>query len=172
MIRISSVFRFLRCFLMLAPLMPALLSACLKSPSAPAVQEPAFITLSSYSIVLTAIGQRVLINTTVLDQDSRVISDETIFFKTGAGTFDRQGSANRILQRDGWPRLDEPEGLDQLAYLIELHLDHNALSGVIPADLGLVNSLERLSLEDNDLTGSIPVELGQPSNLGILNWHS
>ena len=60
----------------------AISAACLKSPSEPAVQEPASITLSSYSIVLTAIGQRFLINATVLDQDSRVISDATIFFRS------------------------------------------------------------------------------------------
>ena len=62
--------------------MLAMLSSCLKSPSEPAVQEPASITLSSYSIVLTSIGQRVLINATVLDQDSRVILDATIFFRS------------------------------------------------------------------------------------------
>ena len=67
---------------MLPLVMLAMLSGCLKSPSEPAIQEPATITLSSYSIVLTSIGQRVLINATVLDQDSRVIADATIFFRS------------------------------------------------------------------------------------------
>ena len=75
--------RHLRFYTMLALVLLAMLSSCLKSPTEPAVQEPASITLSSYSLVLTSIGQRVLINATVLDQDSRVISDATIFFKTG-----------------------------------------------------------------------------------------
>ena len=70
-------------FLSFIPLLIlAISAACLKSPSEPAVQEPASITLSSYSLVLTSIGQRVLINATVLDQDSRVISDATIFFRS------------------------------------------------------------------------------------------
>ena len=71
-------------FLSFIPLLIlAISAACLKSPSEPAIQEPASITLSSYSIVLTSIGQRVLINATVLDQDSRVIADATIFFRSG-----------------------------------------------------------------------------------------
>ena len=70
-------------FLSFIPLLIlAISAACLKSPSEPAVQEPASITLSSYSLVLTSIGQRVLINATVLDQDSRVIADATIFFRS------------------------------------------------------------------------------------------
>ena len=75
----------MRCFPLLAlvaAVMLSMLSSCLKSPSEPATQEPSSITLSSYSIVLTAIGQRVLINATVLDQDSRVIQDATIFFRS------------------------------------------------------------------------------------------
>ena len=67
---------------MLSLVMLAMLTSCLKSPSEPAIQEPASITLSSYSLVLTSIGQRVLINATVLDQDSRVIADATIFFRS------------------------------------------------------------------------------------------
>ena len=63
-----------------------ILSACIKSPSKPTVQEPSSITLSSSTIVLTAIGQRILISATVLDQDSRVISDATIFFRSGNET--------------------------------------------------------------------------------------
>ena len=61
----------------------ALTTACIKSPSEPAIQEPASITLSSYSLVLTSIGQRVLINATVLDQDSKMIANAPIFFRSG-----------------------------------------------------------------------------------------
>ena len=63
--------------------MLSMLSSCIKSPSEPAVQEPSSITLSSSRIVLTSIGQRVLLTATVLDQDSRVIQDATIFFRSG-----------------------------------------------------------------------------------------
>ena len=61
----------------------ALTTACIKSPSEPAIQEPASITLSSYSLVLTSIGQRVLINATVLDKDSKMIANAPIFFRSG-----------------------------------------------------------------------------------------
>ena len=63
--------------------MLSMLSSCIKSPSEPAVQEPSSITLSSSRIVLTSIGQRVLLTATVLDQDSRVIQDATVFFRSG-----------------------------------------------------------------------------------------
>ena len=61
----------------------AILTSCIKSPSEPAVQEPSSITLSSSTIVLTAIGQRIRIAATVLDQDSKVIADATVFFRSG-----------------------------------------------------------------------------------------
>ena len=47
------------------------------------MQEPSSITLSSSTIVLTAIGQRIRIAATVLDQDSKVIADATVFFRSG-----------------------------------------------------------------------------------------
>ena len=76
-------FHRLRCFLALPLVMLVLLTSCIKSPSEPAVQEPSSITLSSSRIVLTSIGQRVLLTATVLDQDSRVIQDATVFFRSG-----------------------------------------------------------------------------------------
>ena len=59
-------------------------TACLKSPSAPASQEPATITLSSYSVVLTSIGQRIRIDATVLAQDGKVFTDATIFWRSSS----------------------------------------------------------------------------------------
>ena len=73
---ISHWFRLLRFCLVLILTMSA---ACIKSPSEPATQEPATITLSSYTVVLTSIGQRIRIDATVLDEDSREIADATIF---------------------------------------------------------------------------------------------
>ena len=61
----------------------ALLSSCLKSPSEPVTQEPATINLSTYSVALTAISQRIRIDATVLDQNGRVVTDATIFFRSG-----------------------------------------------------------------------------------------
>ena len=78
---ISHWFRLLRFFLVL---ILAMSTACIKSPSEPATLEPSTITLSSYTVVLTSIGQRIRIDATVLDQDSRVISDATIFWRSGS----------------------------------------------------------------------------------------
>ena len=79
MIMISPWFRLLRFFLVLILAMSA---ACLKSPSAPPVQVPTIITLSSNSVLLTAIGQQVRIDATVLDQNSEVIGNATIFWRS------------------------------------------------------------------------------------------
>ena len=74
---------FLRCFLALLLVIPVMLSSCLKSPSEPVTQVPATITLSTNTIVLTAIGQRIRIDSTVLDQDSKMIANAPIFFRSG-----------------------------------------------------------------------------------------
>ena len=55
---------------------------CIKNPTAPPVQEPKTITLSTNRVVLTAVGDRVQITATVLDQDSKVISDATIYWRS------------------------------------------------------------------------------------------
>jgi len=47
-------------------------------------------------------------------------------------------------------------------------LDHNRLSGTIPASLGSLNSLSYLHLDDNDLTGTIPASLGSSTSLRYL----
>ncbi len=46
------------------------------------MQEPATINLSSYKLVLTSSGQSVRIIATVLDQDSKVITDATITWRS------------------------------------------------------------------------------------------
>ena len=79
LIMIPHWFRLFRFFLVL---ILALTTACIKSPSEPATQEPATITLSSYTVVLTSIGQRIRIDATVLDQDGKVITDATIFWRS------------------------------------------------------------------------------------------
>ena len=79
---ISPRFHFLRCFLVLILSILAMLSACIKSPSAPPTQIPSVITLSSVKVVITSIGQWVLITATVLDKDSKVITNATIHWKS------------------------------------------------------------------------------------------
>ena len=70
-----------RCFLMLV-LALVLSAGCLTNPSGPPVQEPTTIKLSTYRIVFTAINQHVRIDATVLDQDSRVIADATVNWRS------------------------------------------------------------------------------------------
>ena len=50
-----------------------------------------------------------------------------------------------------------------------LDVDHNGLSGKIPAELSNLANLEWLDLGYNDLTGEIPPELGDLTNLRILD---
>ena len=52
-----------------------------------------------------------------------------------------------------------------LSNLQSLVLDHNGLSGEIPAELGSLSNLKVLYLHSNDLSGEIPAELGSLSNL-------
>ncbi len=68
--------------LSLALLILALLSSCLTNPSGPPAQEPTTITLSTYRIVFTAVNDHVRIDATVLDQDSRVIADATLHWRS------------------------------------------------------------------------------------------
>ena len=58
-----------------------------------------------------------------------------------------------------------PAELGQLTRLRSLALDHNQLTGEIPAELGQLAQLRNLFLANNQLTGEIPLELGQLSNL-------
>ncbi|MYH19120.1 MAG: Ig domain-containing protein, partial [Gemmatimonadetes bacterium] len=73
--------RFLPLFAGLA-LTLSLQPACLTNPSGPPTQEPTTITLSTYRIVFTAVNDHVRIDATVLDQDSRVISDATVNWRS------------------------------------------------------------------------------------------
>ena len=49
-------------------------------------------------------------------------------------------------------------------------LDHNQLTGKIPAELGQLSQLRNLFLANNQLTGKIPAELGQLSNLELFSF--
>ena len=79
--RIAPVCRFLTVFVGLA-LTLFLQLACLTNPSGPPTQEPTTITLSTYRIVFTAVNDHVRIDATVLDQDSRVIADATVNWRS------------------------------------------------------------------------------------------
>ncbi|OAY43746.1 receptor like protein 27 [Manihot esculenta] len=62
-----------------------------------------------------------------------------------------------------------PENLGQLNSLIVLNLSHNALVGQIPSALGNISHLESLDLSDNKLTGEIPQQLADLTFLSVLN---
>ena len=66
--------------------------------------------------------------------------------------------------------LDEWEGVrtNDDGRVTSLYLDHNDLSGEIPAELGSLSNLRNLWLNHNDLSGEIPAELGSLSNLTML----
>jgi Leucine-rich repeat (LRR) protein len=51
--------------------------------------------------------------------------------------------------------------------LRELNLCHNALTGSIPSQIGLLTSLWQLSLNNNALTGSIPFQIGLLTSLHV-----
>ena len=51
-------------------------------PTKPATLEPSTIILSPDTAVLSSIGQRIRIDATVLDQDSRMIADATVFWRS------------------------------------------------------------------------------------------
>ena len=55
--------------------------------------------------------------------------------------------------------------LDELAFLEELYLGSNQLSGSIPPELGQLTSLGSLGLSENQFSGSIPDDLGQPGRV-------
>ncbi|MYA77715.1 MAG: hypothetical protein F4Y17_09150, partial [Gemmatimonadetes bacterium] len=79
--RFAPGFHFLSLFLGLA-LTLFLQPACLTNPSGPPTQEPTTITLSTYRIVFTAVNDHVRIDATVLDQDSRVIADASVNWRS------------------------------------------------------------------------------------------
>ncbi len=77
---ISHRFQLSRCVFVLVL---AMLSGCGKSPSEPATQGQFTINLSSSTIVLTAIGQRIWIEAMVQDRNSKVTTDAEIFWRSG-----------------------------------------------------------------------------------------
>jgi len=56
-----------------------------------------------------------------------------------------------------------------LENLVHVYLDHNELSGIIPARIGNLNLLQTLRLNNNDLSGNIPQDLGNLTKLVILD---
>ena len=50
----------------------------------------------------------------------------------------------------------------------EVYLDHNKLSGPIPAKFGGLSALKYLFLNHNQLTGAVPAELFNMRNMCIL----
>ena len=63
--------------------------------------------------------------------------------------------------------------VDGFGRVTDLHLDRNALSGPISAELGNLASLRTLDLGFNALTGPIPPELGNLARLQVLSlWHN
>ncbi|GLT35591.1 hypothetical protein SLA2020_100300 [Shorea laevis] len=62
-----------------------------------------------------------------------------------------------------------PEELGELNSLLLLNLSHNSLNGQIPSSLGKLAELESLDLSSNKLTGKIPEQLTKLTFLSVLN---
>lgn len=58
---------------------------------------------------------------------------------------------------------------NEFGVVIELTLDDNNLSGMIPPEIGQLSHLQILRLDRNDLFGSIPAELGQFRKMWFLS---
>lgn len=56
-----------------------------------------------------------------------------------------------------------------MANLIDLWLNDNALTGLIPPELGDLGNLESLNLGNNRLAGPIPPDLGNLASLRLLS---
>lgn len=56
-----------------------------------------------------------------------------------------------------------------LSSLVELDMDSNMLSGVLPKWIGDLATLEIVDLDSNKLTGTIPTELGSASSLRVID---
>ena len=107
-----------------------LLSSCLKSPSAPPTQEPTTITLSTYRVVFTAVNERLRVDATVLDQDSRVITDATVNWRsanrdvasvTDRGVVTATGSGTtQIIVTSGYATASVSVSVEQAADRIEI----------------------------------------------------
>jgi parallel beta-helix repeat protein len=54
-------------------------------------------------------------------------------------------------------------------FVLQINLNSNSLSGLIPADLGNLTGLQTLFLMDNQITGDIPQELANLQSLDTLN---
>lgn len=58
-----------------------------------------------------------------------------------------------------------PSGLDALTELENLWLGVNAITGPIPPDIGNLDNLQNLYLQNNQFSGNIPTELGDLDNI-------
>lgn len=56
-----------------------------------------------------------------------------------------------------------------MAYLVELRLNDNFLTGTLPSQFGKLTKLESITLDGNDLSGSAPNEVCGLNYLGVLD---
>ena len=83
-------------------------------------------------------------------------------------TTDAAGNVTKLDLRENRVTGGIPAEIGLLGTLEVLNLQRNDLTGPIPPELGNLRSLKALQLERNDLTGSIPPELGNLRDLAVL----
>ena len=88
--------------------------------------------------------------------------------------YNATGGASTWLNRSGWLQAPVSEwhgiSVDSLGRVTFIKLNENGLTGVLPQELGQLNSLANLNLQDNLVTGAIPPELKTLAALKHLNF--
>ncbi|CAN0927880.1 Probably inactive leucine-rich repeat receptor-like protein kinase IMK2 [Linum grandiflorum] len=62
-----------------------------------------------------------------------------------------------------------PASLSKIGLIQEVSLDHNQITGTIPDELGRLSSLRKLDLSNNGINGTIPSSFANLSSLVLLN---
>ncbi len=84
-----------------------------------------------------------------------------LYEATGGADWDRRDGWMTDIAIQNWYGVT----VNDDGYVTELNLQHNNLTGSLPAELGDLARIERIKMSGNELTGNIPPELGELTNL-------
>ena len=94
-----------------------------------------------------------------LDMSSNMISGSLPDFSRSYSRLQVLNLSDNAASNDTGLTGDVPAGISNLAFLQELHLSNNRLSGGL-ADLGGMPQIKKLDVSVNKFTGNVPPELG------------